>query len=147
MIDDTLIALAIMAGIFIYMGLQARPENSGFPLLRLMFIGLGLLFIMSFFYFEAGFLSAYSAPATTLLLNSTTYNSLTGVTTYNYLNVTNPNAIETQGVVNGLSNISLIWAEVMAFVILIYLTVEVVIYELVAMSMKKMEKESKRLGK
>jgi len=127
MIATSTIALAIMAGIFVYMGINANSEPDKFNFLRLIFITLGLLLIMTFFLLQGGLYSAYTVYLPT---NST------AVMTY-----------ENQGTINGLSQIYYGWAMAMAFVILIYITIEIIVYRIVAMAFRKAQKETGRIGR
>jgi len=54
---------------------------------------------------------------------------------------------ENQGTINGLSQIYYGWAMAMAFVILIYITIEIIVYRIVAMAFRKAQKETGRIGR
>lgn len=132
MITETLIALAIIVGVFVYIGLKSEST-----LLRVIFVSASLMLLMTFF-FQMGLLySSYqNTPAQyQLVLANTTAGSLSTTTIYHYteIPITNTTSVSgyKQGAMNDISQMWYDWATVMGFVILIYLLIEYIAYKFV----------------
>ena len=139
MITETLIALSIIAAVFVYVGLKSEST-----LLRTIFVSVSLLIFMTFFYQMGLFYAAYQniAPQYQLVVANTT---VTGnVTAYRYIAepIVNASAISgyKQGAMNGIAQVWFDWAMVMGFILFIYILIEIIAYKFIGEISKQMQK-------
>jgi hypothetical protein len=143
MITETLIALSIIAAVFVYIGLKSEST-----LLRTMFISVSLLIFMTFFYQMGLLYASYQniAPQYQLVIANTTTSSA-NVTTYKYISepIVNTTILTgyKQSAMNGISQVWFDWAMVMGFILVIYILIEIIAYKFIGGISKQMQRSVK----
>lgn len=141
MIAVTLVALSIIAVIFVYIGIKSEST-----LLRMIFISASLLLLMTFFYQMGLMYSSYQniQPQFQLVVSNTTHNSTTGLTVYHYSEVPIANTTIVQGykqsAMNDIAQIWYDWAMVLGFITFIYLLIEIIVYKFIGGIASQMQK-------
>ena len=142
MITETLIALSIIAAVFVYIGLKSEST-----LLRTMFISVSLLIFMTFFYQMGLLYASYQniVPQYQLAIANTTVSG--NVTTYKYIAepVVNTTILTgyKQSAMNGISQVWFDWAMVMGFILVIYILIEIIAYKFIGGISKQMQRSVK----
>lgn len=139
MITETLIALSIIAAVFVYVGLKSEST-----ILRALFVSISLLIFMTFFYQMGLFYAAYQniAPQYQLVVANTTVSG--NVTSYKYIAepIVNASLIGgfKQSAMNDIAQVWFDWAMVMGFILVIYIMIEIIAYKFIDGISKQMQK-------
>ena len=139
MITETLIALSIIAAVFVYMGLKSEST-----LLRTIFVSVSLLIFMTFFYQMGLLYASYQniPPQYQLVLTHTSSSTTSENYTYTEEPVVNTSTISgyKQGAMNGIAQVWFDWAMVMGFILFIYILIEIIAYKFIGGISKQMQK-------
>ena len=144
MITETLVALSIIAVVFVYIGLKSEST-----ILRMIFVSASLLLLMTFFYQMGLMYASYQniAPQYQLMVSNTTLVGNTTVYHYTSLPVVNTTAIAgyKQSAMNGIAQVWFDWAMVLGFITVIYILIEILVYRIIGGITAQMQKAGGKL--
>ena len=144
MITETLIALSIIAVVFVYIGLKSEST-----ILRMIFVSASLLLLMTFFYQMGLMYASYQniTPQYQLMVSNTTLIGNTTVYHYTSLPVVNTTAIAgyKQSAMNGIAQVWFDWAMVLGFITVIYILIEILVYKIIGGITAQMQKAGGKL--
>lgn len=142
MITETLIALSIIAFVFVYIGLKSEST-----FLRMIFVSASLLLLMTFFYQMGLLYASYQniTPQYQLVLANTT--AVNNSTIYHYVEIPISNATSISGykqsAMNDIAQVWFDWAMVMGFILVVYILIEIIAYKFIGGISQQMQKAIK----